>query len=133
MYDKTLFLLSKNKITLFNLLLSTIRDNLIIKCKKNSTQNINITMYPISFKSLSYYDRRELTQSIHNAIKKCSKMGYDISTVNIFIKWCNDLLEYYGWEDYDHSFIICLDDRFCADNIKFTKEMIYLLDYIIET
>ncbi len=114
---------------LFADLLISIRDNLKIKCGLRPRDFIRIEIQPHAFERLSFHDRGELTRSIRHSIKSMNRLGYEPTP--IFTRWCNNLLEYYGWEEYDSPFIVCLDDRFGNDTIAFTKDMIRLLDECI--
>ncbi len=111
---------------LFIRLLTQIRGNLRFKCNSIS----HVTIHASSFKRLTFQERCNLTSCIRKAKKQCTRLGYGSDITSIFIRWCDDLLTYYGWEDYDTPFVICLDDRF--ENTCIREDMFNLVDTILD-
>jgi hypothetical protein len=103
-----------------------IGDNLLLKCSDRIKSPIQIIVPSTQFKTMSYLELTELTMLIRNLIQNIPRLG--VQTVGIIlIRWCEDLLIYYGYEEYDSSFRVCIDDRFGSDNIRFTKDMYHLV------
>lgn len=111
---------------LFIRLLTQIRANLRFK----SNTITHVTIRASSFKRLTFQERCDLTTCIRKAKKQCTRLGYGSDITTIFIRWCDDLLTYYGWEEYDTPFVICLDDRF--ENTRLREDMFNLVDTILD-